>query len=565
MPQWARDSPDRLIYGSNLSGKWEVYAWDRGAGARRKVTDRPDGTTNARIDPTGEWIWWFDDTRGSELGRWKVERFGGGDLTDPAPALRPGYSGGLALGLSSAVVGLSTDSGSQMHLLRPGLSPQMFYSHREDAQVAGFDREENLLAIEHSEHGDSRHPALRVIGEGGRRVGDLWDGPGLGLEAGSWSPVPGDRRLLIVHERRGTPRPAIWAPEAADVTEIEADLPGEMSASWYPSAASLLVAHDHRGRTELYRYDIPTRELSRIDLPPGTIEAARVRPEGEVWYAWSSGASPPELRLGTDTLPVGEPAPGGAAYSDLEVNGVHGFLARPDGSPPYPTILVVHGGPAYHDPDGFAPRVQAWVDHGFAVALVNYRGSTGYGRAWRDALEASPGLTELEDVAAIRDHLVAEGLADPERLVLSGASWGGYLTLLGLGTQPERWSLGIAAVPVADYVAAFEDEMEPLKAFDRALFGGTPAERPEFYGQRSPITFVEQVRVPVMILAGRNDPRCPIRQIENYVGRLDQLGKPHQVYRYDAGHSSMVVEETIRQLEAQLAFASHYLATQPPL
>jgi len=110
--------------------------------------------------------------------------------------------------------------------------------------------------------------------------------------------------------------------------------------------------------------------------------------------------------------------------------------------------------------------------------------------------------------------------------VLSGGSWGGYLALLGLGTQPERWSLGVAAVPVADYVAAFEDEMEPLKAFDRSLFGGSPPDIPEVYRKRSPITYVEQVRVPVMILAGENDPRCPIRQIENYLSRLRELGLP---------------------------------------
>ena len=65
--------------------------------------------------------------------------------------------------------------------------------------------------------------------------------------------------------------------------------------------------------------------------------------------------------------------------------------------------------------------------------MVNYRGSTGYGRAWRDALTGNPGLTELADIAAVHERVVAEGIADPDRMVLSGASWGGYLTLLGLG------------------------------------------------------------------------------------------------------------------------------------
>jgi dipeptidyl aminopeptidase/acylaminoacyl peptidase len=198
------------------------------------------------------------------------------------------------------------------------------------------------------------------------------------------------------------------------------------------------------------------------------------------------------------------------------------------------------------------------------VVLVNYRGSTGYGKAWRDALEHDPGFPEVADVTTVRDRLVADGRIDPGRTVLSGGSWGGYITLLGLGTRPEAWSLGIAAVPVADYVAAFEDEMEPLKAFDRALFGGSPEEIPQLYAERSPITYVERVRVPVMILAGQNDPRCPIRQIDNYIARLEELGAPHEVYRYDAGHGSLVTDETIRQTEAMLAFASKHLGTPAP-
>jgi dipeptidyl aminopeptidase/acylaminoacyl peptidase len=119
-------------------------------------------------------------------------------------------------------------------------------------------------------------------------------------------------------------------------------------------------------------------------------------------------------------------------------------------------------------------------------------------------------------------------------------------------------------VPVADYVAAFEDEMEPLKAFDRALFGGSPDDVPAAYRERSPITYVDRVRVPTLILAGENDPRCPIRQIDNYLARLAELGKPHEVYRYDAGHGSLEIDESIRQLERQIAFAAKHLGTPAP-
>ena len=165
----------------------------------------------------------------------------------------------------------------------------------------------------------------------------------------------------------------------------------------------------------------------------------------------------------------------------------------------------------------------------------------------------------------MRDRVIADGIADPHRIVLSGGSWGGYLTLLGVGTQPESWALGIGIVPVADYIAAFEDEMDPLKAYDRALFGATPADDPELYRKRSPITYIEDVRVPLLILAGENDPRCPIRQIDNYIARLAELGKEHETLRYDAGHGSLRTEQRIRHMEAQLDFVARHLGTAAPL
>jgi len=127
--------------------------------------------------------------------------------------------------------------------------------------------------------------------------------------------------------------------------------------------------------------------------------------------------------------------------------------------------------------------------------------------------------------------------------------------LLALGTQPDRWAAGVASVPVADYVAAYEDEMEQLRSFDRALFGGSPTSVPEVYRECSPLTYIDAVKAPVLILAGDNDPRCPIRQIENYLDRLATREIPYEFYRYDAGHSSLVVEEIMKQSATEVFFA----------
>jgi dipeptidyl aminopeptidase/acylaminoacyl peptidase len=117
----------------------------------------------------------------------------------------------------------------------------------------------------------------------------------------------------------------------------------------------------------------------------------------------------------------------------------------------------------------------------------------------------------------------------------------------------------VAGVPVADYLAAYEDEMEGLRAFDRSLFGGSPDEVPDKYRDSSPITYIDDVRAPVLILAGENDPRCPIRQIDNYVEALAKREVPHEVYRYDAGHGSLVDDERVRQIRAEIDFVARFL------
>jgi acetyl esterase/lipase len=568
LPGWAQDAPHRSTYRSNVTGTWEIYAWDRTTDERRQVTDRPNGTWSGGVDPSGEWIWWFADTDGDEFGVWKRQPFGGGADEPAVPGLEPSYPSGLAVGSSGlAVIGRTGEQGSTLHLCRPGAGPETLYEHAEDAHVAGMSRDESLVAIGHSEHGDSRHMALRVVRLDGSAVADLWDGEGKGVYGAGFAPVAGDSRLLVNHERRGREELLIWDPVAGTEREILLDLPGEVGADWYPDASALLISHSYEARDEIFRYDLASGALERIDTPRGVIGGATARPDGSVEFAWTCAAEPPVIRSTSGAVvltPPGPPPPSSVPVTDVWVDGpggrIHALVSTPrESTGPFPTVFDIHGGPTAQDTDAFSPAVAAWVDHGFAVVQVNYRGSTGYGSTWRDALEGRVGLTELEDVKAVRDWAVSSGLADPSKLVLTGGSWGGYLTLLGLGTQPEDWTVGVAAVPVADYFAAYEDEMEGLQAFDRSLFGGSPTEVPERYRESSPLTYVERVTAPVLILAGENDPRCPIRQIDNYLGRLTELDKPHEVYRYDAGHGSLVVEERITQFAAELGFAMKHL------
>ncbi len=174
-PQHARKRPDRAVFACNASGTVEMYAWDRGTGEIRQMTARPAGTPFGALDPRGQRLWWFDDDGGNEFGVWNRQPFEGDSPPEAAaPSLGPSYLAGLALGVDgSAVIGRSVDDGASIHWLRSDGTAVTIYQHREDAEVSALSADDSLLAISHSEHGDARHKALRVLrlpsGGAGRR------------------------------------------------------------------------------------------------------------------------------------------------------------------------------------------------------------------------------------------------------------------------------------------------------------------------------------------------------------------------------------------------------------
>ncbi|MGQ4421236.1 S9 family peptidase, partial [Streptomyces violaceoruber] len=284
LPDWAEDAPDRSLFVSNATGTYELYAWDRSSGEQRQVTDRPNGTTDGVLAPDGDWIWWFDDKDGDEFGVWRRQPFAGGPDEEAVPGLDPSYPAGLALGRDgrTAVIGRSTDEdGTTIHLARgDGGAPAEIYRHRESAGVGDLSHDGSLIAIEHTEHGDAMHSALRVLRPDGSTVAELDDTRGgeeeLGLEVLGFAPVDGDTRLLIGHQRRGRWEPLVWDVATGEQTDLALELPGDVSAEWYPDGSGLLIVHGFEARSELFRYDFAERGLTEIDTPAGTVSGATV-------------------------------------------------------------------------------------------------------------------------------------------------------------------------------------------------------------------------------------------------------------------------------------------------
>jgi dipeptidyl aminopeptidase/acylaminoacyl peptidase len=577
LPCWAADDPELLVLGSTESGTYQLHAWNRRTGSRRQVTFDPVGVLDGRLTADGTGVIWFRDETGAETGAWVVSPFAEDVAPEPLfEGIPVGWSEGVALGRRRSVVGVSSSDGFSIWVTDADGRGTKVHEHPQPVRLVGaamtgtgesgpLSADETLIGLSVMEDGDVMHPSLRAIDAGtGAPIAELRD-EGRQLTGYGFSPVPGDQRLAITHERTGEQRPATWDVATGEVTDL--DLRGLVGpvepVDWTPDGSALLLLQLVEGRHRLHRYELATGAITALDTDPGSITAAVVRPDGEVWYRVHHGEHPARILTAGSSAPLLEPdgprAPAGREFETWWFDnpagqGVHGFLVRPDGEGPFPVILRVHGGPHYADLDRWAPDLQAHVDAGFLVAMVNYRGSIGFGQAWRDALTGNVGFHELEDVLAGLEDLVTRGLANATRVVLAGWSWGGYVTLLGIGRHPGVFRSAIAGVPVADYVAAYEDESPILQAMDRSLMGGSPEDVPAFYEERNPMTYADAVDVPLLILAGENDTRCPIRQVWNYVGRLHERGIEPEVYTYATGHASFDVEERVRQTAITLDF-----------
>jgi dipeptidyl aminopeptidase/acylaminoacyl peptidase len=572
----ASREPARGIATTNRSGVQQVYAWDVPSGELRQLTFAPAGKVMASLGPDGRFVYYLDDEQGNEVGHVVRVPFEGGDAEDVTPDLPPYASGGLAMSRDGRRLTLTTATreGFQTYLIELGDAGEIgdrtpLYHTRPLMRAAHLSNDGAIAVLGLTERSKSTDGDLAAFDTAtGERIAELYD-EGASVTAARFSRVPGDDRVLCSTTRSGLSRPLIWAARTGERVDLDfADVPGEvLPADWSEDGQTLLLMQVNEAVQRLAIYDLKGGALRWLDHPPGTIVNAHFAPNGEI-YALLSDSTRPARVLALDeqtgaerrVLLEGEEAPPGTkwrsiSYDSTEGARVQAWLATPPGDGPFPTILNVHGGPTAVMMDGFSPRSQAWLDHGFALLSINYRGSTTFGREFQKVIEGDLGHWETDDMGAAYAWLVEQGVAIPDQVFLAGGSYGGYLTLLGLGKLPDLWAGGMAQVAIADWVLMYEDQAETLRRYQVALFGGTPEELPEQHARSSPITYADRVRAPLQVIQGSNDTRCPSRQMRAYEEKMRELGKEIELIWFDAGHGSFAIEQNIEHTEQMLQFA----------
>jgi len=211
----------------------------------------------------------------------------------------------------------------------------------------------------------------------------------------------------------------------------------------------------------------------------------------------------------------------------------------------FPAIVFIHGGPISQTVNSFNRIIQYMVNQGYVVIAPNYRGGSGYGREFQDANRMDAGGGELQDVLEAAEFIKKSGFVDPKKLIVMGGSYGGYLSMMAVTKAPELWAAAVPIVPFVNWFTEFENEDPQLQESDR-LFMGDPVKDKALWQERSPINFIHQVKAPILLLAGGNDPRCPKTEAQQVADAIKKQGGTVQLKIYDnEGHGFARVENQI--------------------
>ena len=360
----------------------------------------------------------------------------------------------------------------------------------------------------------------------------------------------------------------------ADVEEVAASSDGRVLA-W-------LV--NERGWSRLYLRDLEAGEmLPAPNLPDGTrdkFEAALTLSADGSYAAllWAQPQRPGELyvvetRTGrarriTNSMLGGLRerdlvAPEEIAYPTFDGREIPAWLYRPRGRGRRPVVVAIHGGPEAQERPWYTPLYQYLLSRGIAVVATNIRGSTGYGKSYQKLIHHDWGGGDLEDWRHAAEWLRAQDWVDRDRIGVYGGSYGGFATLTCVTRLPDYWAVAAEAVGPSNLVT-FAKSVPPTWRRFMAKWVGDPETEAEFLMERSPITYVDDVRAPLLVIQGAQDPRVVKAESDQMVERLRELGRDVEYVVFDdEGHGFTKRANQIRAFRLAGEWLERHLAGAP--
>jgi dipeptidyl aminopeptidase/acylaminoacyl peptidase len=357
------------------------------------------------------------------------------------------------------------------------------------------------------------------------------------------------------------------------------------AGSFAPDGKSLTWMANVDGTTNLFSYDIVGHRVASLPIASGVNylgghSNAFTRDGSKLLYSHNGANAPSDLWVydvaSKQSTQVTHSLVGGLRGSDMVSPYLVHYPSR-DGkftisafayvpnniqrNSKFPAIVYIHGGPAAQSMNSFNRFVQYAANQGYMVLAPNYRGSTGYGKEFQQANLYDMGGGDLQDVLAGVDWMKQTGHLDPKKIAVMGGSYGGYLSMMAVTKAPEVWAAGVPIVPFVNWFTEIENEDPVLRQSDLATMGDLEKNK-ALYVERSPINFIDQVKAPLLLLAGGHDPRCPKSESQQVVDAIKKRGGTvdYKVYENE-GHGFARVEN---QIDAYKRVADFLLAHVVP-
>jgi len=429
-----------------------------------------------------------------------------------------------------------------------------------DGQLVSYSTNEDTADL-----GNTDSYVIRADGSEARKV--------LSVRKGSKDTVadwhPDGRRVAVTSDASGQNRAGILDVGTGEVRWLSGDDVEEHAVRFSKDGKLLAAIRNHESSVRPVIYDVESGAPRELKLPGGfAVGASFFDGDRRLLVSFSSDVTRGSLvayDLRTDTYDVLLPAEYGSIDRSVFVEAKHVWYPTFDGrkipallyaprdiaaGERLPAIVHVHGGPTAQWFRGFDPFAQFLVDRGLVVIEPNIRGSTGYGVDFRDAALKDWGGADLEDVAGAAEYLKTLPYVDPERLVVFGGSYGGFMTFIAATKKPDLWRAAVAWVGISDLHKLYEKSMEHFKYYFREQMGDPEKDR-ALWRDRSAIEFADQLHAKLLMVHGVNDPRCPVDQSRIFRDRLLALGrKEGEDFEYvelgDEGHGSTDIAQKIR-------------------
>ena len=566
-------SPDgrNVAFAWNRTGNWEIYEMPVGA-STAPGSALSGEVTGAKFcpqySPNGKQLAYALDLDGSESYHIVLHDLESGSHIDLTPNTAYVHQPNFTFSPDGRTLAILSDERGQFALYRlyieTGEKKLLLEIHRPIWDVSWSPDGRWIAAEAEMEASDRGIFIVDVEREISHQI-KIQDRP-LNAQHPAWSP---DSKFLAFSAESGEWFDIGLYDVQTDISTWLTHTTGDdTSPSWSLDGKRIGWLHAAGAANSMYVHErgVPVK---KYQLSAGIHHHPQFTSEDEILFVFESPKQPPDLwKLKTDStfeqLTISLPEdfrtvefvmPEEISYESEGV-WVPALLYRGHGER---AVVNIHGGPNWHVQFLWDPFATHMASRGWTVLEPNYRGSTGYGRAWQIASRFDMGGVDTRDCAAGVEYLKREGLGD--EFAVTGRSHGGYLTMTCLTRFPALWCGGSAVVPFMNWFRSHEDSREDLQHWNIENMGD-PEEYYERWYNASPYFFLDRVSAPVQLICGANDPRCPASDSLNARDKLIELGKDVRLLLYeDEGHSFLNIENVIDAEVKRVKFLAKVLET----